>query len=142
MIIVLPFASPSLNQLLHWDVHRYKRFRDTAERLIDARLWELGWSPPDTPTRMRVTFRRYSFGRLDSDNLAGGCKPLRDCLQRLRVVPVDSDRWLEARYEQIEAPRGRQYRKTEIKIEPAVEQPTLLQFELPTPGGNHGRQNR
>ena len=135
-LIELPFASPSLNEILRWDVFRYKSYRDKVQRLVDIRLWAAGFRCPEPPIKLQVTFRRYSAVELDSDNLAGGCKPIRDCLQRLGVVPNDSNRWLEAHYEQVLVPRGREHRRTEIVIERAAEQPST-QFELQ--GVRHGR---
>lgn len=75
----IPMLTPSLNTFMrmHW------RKRANLKKLLLQEVWAA--IPPDQrqqfdgPVRMAIT--RYSTGTLDHDNLAGGFKPLIDCLQ-------------------------------------------------------------
>ena len=50
--------------------------------------------------RRRVAFYSYRPRRIDSDNLSGGMKYLRDQLQNMKLIWNDSEKYLEAKYYQ------------------------------------------
>jgi len=52
------------------------------------------------PVKRKVIFTSYRSRRLDSDNLSGGLKYLRDTLKDVRLIYDDSPRWLKAEYRQ------------------------------------------
>lgn len=142
LIIELPFATPSLNELMGWKHGartrgwKYRRHwqevRDavTAELLKAGVPYSLDLRPGricrhDRPPlvfslprqRRRVLFERQSAGVLDDDNLVGGFKAVRDALVDLGVLVDDTREWLLAEYRQMKAPRG--YKRTLLEIEAA-----------------------
>lgn len=79
-------AVPSLNDLLRWKANRmmwrYKNERARWRRLFGN--WQMAERIPDATARRRLTVVRVFAGRqraFDSDNIAGGLKPLIDALK-------------------------------------------------------------
>ncbi len=102
-LIELPTAAVSVNQIKGNGKGRsgwaYRRVRDTYLEMLRARIRGI----PVATEKRRVFFTRYYAGkakRYDRDNLIAGMKPLRDCLTELLVIKDDSERWLEAHYQQ------------------------------------------
>lgn len=119
MRFVLPFATPSLNELQRWHWAKRAKFRDQcALHLRVQRRNSMLPLPVEPSGVMHVEVIRYSAGRLDFDNLAGGAKPLIDALVRERIITDDSPRWLKSEYSQRSAPRGEGC--TVIYIEPLL----------------------
>lgn len=131
-VIDLPFATPSLNEIMDWKHNpktrrwKYKAHKEEVRQALDK---ELRWadhngavrprwqSMESRAVRMRVVFTRYSAGTLDDDNLVGGFKPTRDVLKDLGVIADDTAEWLLAEYRQEKAKRGEQ--RTRLEIEAA-----------------------
>jgi hypothetical protein len=123
IVIDLPFATPSLNELMDWKHNpktrawKYRRHKEDVAALLGMRLAPLrnrkGYKPETR--KMRVVFTRFSAGELDDDNLRGGFKPLRDALVELGVLVDDTSRWLQAEYQQVKTKPGD--RRTRIEIE-------------------------
>lgn len=118
IILELPYAPPSLNQLMAWkyrEPYRYKRFKAETEQLIELRLAEQKmYPPPKAQAKRRVSFIRFSAGELDDDNLRGGFKPVRDALKTIGLIRDDNARWLEAHYAQVKVKPGAQSMRIEI----------------------------
>ena len=106
--ITIPGLSPSRNETDKWTAKRqFWRKRD----LKVAYSWEIcadldskGIYLQDiqvtAPVKRKVIFTSYRSRRLDSDNLSGGLKYLRDTLKDVRLIYDDSPRWLKAEYRQ------------------------------------------
>lgn len=68
---------------------------------------------PEAKKRL-VVITRYSAGRMDRINFAGGCKPVVDALVRVGLLYDDTEEWLDDRYVQDKAAPGGQW--TEIVV--------------------------
>jgi hypothetical protein len=85
--------------------------------------WEIAFGPwlqslPPAVKYRRVTITRYyGTGKraFDSQNFAGGCKPLLDTLTNYGALYDDKDLWCEAHYKQEKSADGTDY--IELKIE-------------------------
>lgn len=99
------------NQRCHWSV-RHRRFKQQAQAVWGVWMAE---RPKVPPGRLRITLTRVGPRKLDSDNLAGAFKGVRDQLAALIGVDDGSDRIVWG-YEQ-EAIGKRQY-AARIRIEP------------------------
>lgn len=87
------------------------------------KAWETHFGPwlqslPPASKYRRVTITRF-YGdkkrKFDSQNFAGGCKPLLDTLTNFGALYDDSDMWCQAHYVQKKSPDGKDY--IEVKIE-------------------------
>lgn len=94
--------------------HKYRGWRRAWEQHFGAWLQTL---PPALKYR-RVTLTRY-YGlkkrAFDSQNFAGGCKPLLDTLTNFGAIYDDSDMWCEAHHLQVKSPDGKDY--VEVRLE-------------------------
>jgi hypothetical protein len=92
--IILPFATPSLNEIQgqHWSF---------AKRQKEAIAWSLRSALnlqakiPVATGKRRVSIERTGRGRLDPDNLMGGFKWLIDAIKAERLIVDDDDDHLE-----------------------------------------------
>ncbi len=104
-VIVLPFASPSQNQLDRWHWTKKRRLRDECCLRFEAWMRRRGIDKDALPrVRRRVHVVRYGARTLDYGNLVGGFKPILDALRMQGMLVDDCPRWVEERYEQ--CPRG------------------------------------
>lgn len=77
----------------------YRKIRDKFLAMLTRHTLAI----PKATQKRRVFFTRTYTGRakpFDRDNLIAGMKPLRDCLTELGIIVDDSDKWLEAHYQQ------------------------------------------
>ena len=96
-MISVPLKIESLNKTLrqHW-----------SKRAKEKKLWfdhiraACNWKPPQAKGKMRVIVTSYRKRLLDTDNLVGGAKGLRDSMKDLGMVMDDSPKWSEWIYEQ------------------------------------------
>lgn len=68
--------------------------------------------PPNEPRRATLTVYRNRL--LDSDNLSGGCKQLRDALVHVGLLVDDSPKWSNWEYRQEKCPKGAERVDVEI----------------------------
>lgn len=105
VVLLLPIKTISeANSRDHWTKRR-QRFR--------AQAWELYWAwhsakPEIPPPPLIVTLTRVGPRTLDSDNLAGSFKGIRDQLARLIGVD-DGDSRIEWRYQQLRSGARQRY---------------------------------
>ncbi len=64
--------------------------------------------------KRKVHFISYRVRLLDDDNLIGGFKAMRDCLEDMKLIFMDSPEYLISKYEQFLDPANP---RTEIRIE-------------------------
>lgn len=100
--IVLPEATPSLNQLLR--MHWAKRRRMAKGAALAIRMQTL--AAPVASEKRRVRIERHGKKTLDEDNAYGGCKLVIDCLKDLDLLVDDSPRWLELEVTQSRCAKG------------------------------------
>ena len=133
----VPRKVPSHNVLRrkYRNPHAYARLRDSWQKdlfgLIGPKVVVeiCKWHMKEGPFKMRVKFIGRKKGiPYDDDNFIAGCKPVRDCLERLKVIHKDSSEWLEASYEQEKAGSAREI--TIIELEPDT-----ANFSTPGPTG-------
>lgn len=77
--VIIPIRTVSLaNQREHWAerASRARYQRSCAAWLVRSGL--LGQPPTDTSGRLAIELTRLAPRKLDSDNLAGACKSIRD----------------------------------------------------------------
>ncbi len=77
MIINIPKATPSNNEIKGMHHQKYKRLRNEFAWLVKA---ETDWAPEYPIEQCEITITRYASRLLDWDNCYGGIKPLMDCL--------------------------------------------------------------
>jgi len=123
--IVIPEATPSLNEILRWKAngqHReYTALRDGYCLWIRAAMNKAGIFSERVTTdcRVKVAIERHcAGGGLDDDNFRGGCKPLLDALRLEGAIRDDSPKWLTATYTACKAKRGEAF--TRVTIEPEL----------------------
>jgi len=106
--ITIPGLSPSRNETDKWtakrqfwrkrklkEIYGWLIFKDLSSQRIDLENIQVM-----APVKHKVIFTSYRSRRLDSDNLSGGLKYLRDTLKDVRLIYDDSPRWLKAEYRQ------------------------------------------
>jgi len=106
--ITIPGLSPSRNETDKWtakrqfwqkrklkEIYGWLIFKDLNSQRIDLENIQV-----TAPVKRKVIFTSYRSRRLDSDNLSGGLKYLRDTLKDVRLIYDDSPRWLKAEYRQ------------------------------------------
>lgn len=94
----------------HWSV-RYKDSQAWERRIVDWCL--INKIGRVAKTKKRIKFYSQRTRLLDSDNLAGGFKGMRDAIKRVGLIVDDSPKWLEAEYFQV---KGKDY-QTWFEIE-------------------------
>jgi len=89
--IVLPEASPSLNTFMraHWTKQR--RIKAMWSKLVLAHLPRGG----QATGKRRLTVERHGKRAIDLDNLAGGLKPIIDCLRAFKLLVDDNPMMME-----------------------------------------------
>jgi len=102
--IVFPgIVTPSQNQIARWLQYEYYRIiqikRDYWNMLLLCNAHDDKYKAKPKERR-RVAFYSYRPRRIDSDNLSGGMKYLRDQLQNMKLIWNDSEKYLEAKYYQ------------------------------------------
>lgn len=104
--LALPFAVvsqvPNLNDRDHWAVKaaKVKQWRDAAHVLArQARI------PPCRRIRVELHYLPATAQRRDPDNLVAAYKPLCDGLVDAKVVPDDTEHWVERVFPIIHAPQ-------------------------------------
>lgn len=114
IIIDLPFATESGNEIDRWLRRQPYLYTKHKHELAE---WVMVKAPKRSKPfeRARVRFVRYSSGTLDDDNLARGCKPLRDALVRQGLIRNDDPAHLEAIYEQVKCHRGEEMMHLEVE---------------------------
>ena len=92
--IILPFATPSLNEIQgqHWAFA--KRQKEAIAWSLRSALNRQAQIPVATGKR-RVSIERTGRGRMDRDNLIGGFKWLIDAIKAERHIVDDDDDHLE-----------------------------------------------
>jgi hypothetical protein len=115
--IIMPILTPTANELnrLRW-ARNWKAIKQMKHDYFNLLLLcgaheEIYRARPRE--KRRVTFCSFRPRLLDSDNLAGGFKYLRDTLESMGLIYRDSPRYLEASYKQ----ETGQPVRTEILIE-------------------------
>jgi hypothetical protein len=109
-IIILPYATPSLNETL-----QILRLRGRGRPLPKSWIWKQkflkslkSWftGKPYDPAKGKRKVRVYRFSRrtLDHDNFVGGCKSLMDSLKIMDLIVDDTPEFLEAEYIQVKSP--------------------------------------
>jgi len=106
--ITIPGLSPSRNETDKWtakrqfwqkrklkEIYGWLIFKDLSSQRIDLENIQV-----TAPVKRKVIFTSYRSRRLDSDNLSGGLKYLRDTLKDVRLIYDDSPLWLKAEYRQ------------------------------------------
>ena len=98
--IRLQLVTPSLNEIQgqHWSW--IKRHNATTAWALVSALNKLPQIPRPTGKR-RITIERHGKGRLDADNLAGGCKGLIDAVRYQRLILDDDVASVELVFRQI-----------------------------------------
>jgi len=100
--IVLPgIVTPSQNQIARWLQYEYYKIiemkKDYWNMLLLAAAHEEQYKAKPEEKRI-VHFYSYRPRKIDSDNLSGGMKYLRDQLERMGLVWRDSPKYLESKY--------------------------------------------
>lgn len=99
--LILPFSSPSQNELQKWHWSMRRRFRQQVQIMIRMGLSADGISLSESPQKKRrLEVTRVGHRILDVDNLIGGCKPIVDALKMEFLIQDDSPKWLESEYRQ------------------------------------------
>lgn len=93
---------------------KYRGWRKTWEAEFGD--WLKSIPPANRHRRITIT-RLYGHGKrsFDSQNFAGGCKPLLDTLVKFGALYDDNDMWCSAHYKQCKSPDGIDY--IEVQIE-------------------------
>lgn len=96
----IPGATPSLNTIQgrHWAINM--REKEALQWIVASALNKVPRVPEATGPR-RLTIIRHGKGRLDKDNLTGGCKFLIDEIKRRRLILDDAPDVCELRVEQV-----------------------------------------
>jgi len=102
--IVLPgIITPSQNQIARFLQYEYYRIiqikKDYWNMLLLCNAHEEKYKAKPGEKRI-VHFYSYRPRKIDSDNLSGGMKYLRDQLQNMKLIWNDSEKYLEAKYYQ------------------------------------------
>jgi len=102
--IVLPgIITPSQNQIARFLQYEYYRIiqikKDYWNMLLLCNAHDEKYKAQPKEKRI-VHFYSYRPRKIDSDNLSGGMKYLRDQLQNMKLIWNDSERYLEAKYYQ------------------------------------------
>jgi hypothetical protein len=94
----IPEKTPSLNRLMraHWS-NRHPQ-REYWQWLVREARLTAKLSPPQAPSKVRVTITRYGSKILDHDNLVGGAKLLVDALVREGFAKDDRPEHMETIY--------------------------------------------
>ena len=106
----IPWPTPSLNQWqrMHWSK------RQTAKKSYALGvLIKVGRHNTTVPVSVVIT--RYSSGKLDHDNLVGGCKGLVDAMVHVGLAVDDSPEWITVEYKQEKCTRKKA--RTEVVID-------------------------
>lgn len=92
---------------------KYRGWRKTWETLFGPWLKTI---PPALKFRRVTITRIYGSGKraFDSQNFAGGCKPLLDTLTNFGAIYDDSDTWCNSHYLQTKSPDGIDYVQVQI----------------------------
>ena len=97
--MTLPFASPSLNELLRWHWSKRRKYHDHVCMLLRMQVRMHRYAPADK--RMQMELLRVGKRIIDADNLIGGCKPIVDALVKETLLVDDSPKWLDGSYSQL-----------------------------------------
>jgi len=100
--IVLPgIVTPSQNQIARWLQYEYYRIiqmkKDYWNLLLLCNANEDKYKAKPEEKRI-VYFYSYRPRKIDSDNLSGGMKYLRDQLEKMGLIWRDSEKYLESKY--------------------------------------------
>ncbi len=120
VVIELPFATPSLNELMGWKHRawwRYAKWKESVAFMMRGQLNDRGIFYTAKPNhRVRVIVERHCSGAgLDDMNLRGGCKPLIDAMVDENILHNDTQTWLEDHYVAVALERGEK-KKTRVLI--------------------------
>ncbi len=101
--IVLPEASPSLNTFLraHWATR--KRIKARWELMVRCCIPR---GTPEATGKRRLTVERHGKRGIDLDNLAGGLKPVIDCLRAFRLLVDDNPMMMELVVRNVKLEKG------------------------------------
>ena len=100
--------SPSRNECDKWlakrQFWRIAKLKNDYQWQIVAEVINTGADPQQVTVtalvKRKVIFTSYRSRTLDTDNLSGGLKYLRDALKDMRLIHDDSPKWLDAEYRQ------------------------------------------
>lgn len=118
IVLHIPEASPSLNQIIgkHWTHYRKFRYHWSVLVLVAKNQSSIGpWKPLQ---RASVRITRESYRLLDPDNFVGGLKVLIDGLRDQGLIVDDSPDHISLIGEQVKITRT-QYPCTKIEIKAA-----------------------
>ena len=106
--------TPSRNEIdkMHWG--KRARVRGAYEAEILCAIGSRGRRLAKADGWRKVVITRYSTGRLDHDNLVGGCKQLIDAMVNLGLLRGDTPDDVEIEYRQQRSKRGDQRTTVEI----------------------------
>jgi hypothetical protein len=115
--ILLPFATPSQNELNRWHWAKKRRFRDQCRLWIRSQMRSRGLSPEAAPRcKRRVEVIRRGLRTLDFDNLVGGFKPVLDAMRMEFLLFDDSPDWVDGKYRQEKNPGPQRHGSTRILV--------------------------
>lgn len=100
--IVIPIATPSLNELL--GMHFGARLRLSKKIHIMVAL--CGHGIPKATSKRHLTIERHGKRQLDKDNLYGGAKLLIDVLKKRGMITDDSPEHVELEVTQVKLSKG------------------------------------
>lgn len=102
--LVLPFPSPSQNQLDRWHWSKKRRLRDQCRLLLRSQMRIRGLAPESPPRQKRcVEVVRTGAKLLDYGNLVGGFKPILDAMTLEFLLHDDSPDWVSDIYRQVQS---------------------------------------
>lgn len=99
--IVLPWATPSQNELQRWHWAKRGRWQKEAAWQVALQMRLCGFFPKEMPDyRVAMEMLRRGPRQLDYGNLVGGAKLLLDVLVKAKLMRDDSPPWLDDVYVQ------------------------------------------
>lgn len=108
----IPGKTPSLNSLLSW--HWTKRGRESRSWFLKV-IALCGQRKERQDRKCVIGFLSYRPKLIDTDNLIGGIKALRDSFVKAGWLHDDSPQWCEAVYAQELCKKGQEHTLVEIK---------------------------
>ncbi len=122
----IPGKILSLNRLfsLHWS-KRSKHNKEWFRKVVAIAGIYKG-----LPLRAVLSLRVHLNRRLDTDNMIGGCKALKDAIVSAGWMRDDSDKWCEVVYFQVKCPKGQERVDVYVQDEVFNEQDARRETEL------------
>lgn len=98
LIVEIPMATPSLNNLLRMHYQVKRRLRLQYERILRCNSRRFHHAKPNE--HKRVTIERFGVRHIDQDNFVGGAKPLLDAICNVGLIWDDSPKCVSVSYVQ------------------------------------------